>query len=732
VGDTSHRTNVVISSNFVAEPLREPLETWIHELQIAATVSFTPYNQVFQQLLDPASSLATNERGLNVILLRLSDWHGSHAKSAEGDLLVPQSELRRNATDFVQAVRQTEPRRSSPTMIITCPDSQTNAPAAAAGQSVQELARRISAELSDLDGVEVITASDLLALYPLADCYDRHADTLAHIPYNSLFYTALGTIIARRLYALNGPIYKVITLDCDGTLWDGLCGEDGPRDVRVDAIRKGLQACMVTQHDRGMLIFLCSRNHEQDVLDVFDCRNDMVLKRTHLAGWKINWKSKSENLQSLSNQLGLSLESFVFIEDDPVVCAEMRAHCPQVLTLLLPNDPQMIPVFLKHIWAFDRTRRSTEDGERTRMYRDHFRRESLRHEVPTLRDFLAGLDLDIRISRLSETEIGRVSQLTHRTNQFNLSGIRQSEREVRQIYENESKECLVVHLKDRFGDYGMVGVAILDTSGDSVVVETFLLSCRALGRGVEHRMMNRIGEIGRERRKSFVDLRCIPTAKNKPAVDFANALLNADRTPNDKGFDVRLAAAEAASLSYDPDIDGGIIKDPSEADASAEPRQVSNFSTSASFVGSIPGTLYTPELIHRWISEKQLRSNSFAGNGSQPISPTEKTIAAIYSELLGVTSVGIHDNFFELGGHSLLAMRALARIHEVFNVELDPMVLFTTNFTVSELGSAVQKEQLRRMNPQDLEGILRKLAEITDEEAQALIPDEPGKTGGSN
>ena len=728
--DPAQSITVVVSSTFVAEPLLGPLETWIDELQIGANVSFTPYNQVFQQLLDPASSLTANERGLNVILLRLSDWRGYNATNPGGDVVKPHSGLRRNVMDFVQAVQQTEPRRASPTLVIMCPDSEMNAPIAEPGDSVPEIEKLIISGLSAIGGVEVITASDLLTLYPVSDCYDRHAETLAHIPYTSLFYTSLATLIARRLYVLKGPLYKVIALDCDGTLWDGVCGEEGSQGIRIGSVRKGLQASMVAQHDRGMLICLCSRNNERDVLDVFDCRDDMILKRNHITGWKIDWRSKAANLQALSDELGLSLESFVFIDDDPLVCAEVRMRCPEVLTLLLPKDPQAIPAYLKHVWAFDLRPVGAGDGERTRLYREHFMRETLRHEAPTLKEFLVSLDLDIRISCLSETEVDRVSELTYRTNQFNLTGTRQSARDIRQVFQDNSRECLVVHLKDRFGDYGMVGVIILDTKVESIVVETFLLSCRALGRGVEHRMLARVGQIAKDRRREFVDVRCIPNERNRPSLDFVNALSKGTRKPHDKGFDLRLAASDAASVSYDPDINGGIIKGSSEVGASAHLRQASDLSTNTHFVGSIPETLQDPALIQRWISQKQRRSNSSIDH-SPPESPAERTIAAICSELLGLTSIGIHDKFFELGGHSLLAMRVLSHIHKAFNVELDPMVLFTTNFTVSELSSAVQKEQLRRMKPQDFEEILRKLAEITDDEAQGLIHEDPGKTGGS-
>lgn len=146
------------------------------------------------------------------------------------------------------------------------------------------------------------------------------------------------------------------------------------------------------------------------------------------------------------------MDSFIFIDDDPVECAEVRARCPEVLTLLLPRDPQCIPSYLKHVWAFDQNRLSKEDQERTKLYREHFKRESLRRESPTLRDFLANLDVEIDMASLAESETTRISELTVRTNQFNLTSSRRSVAEINQFRRVDEDECLPVRVKDCFGD----------------------------------------------------------------------------------------------------------------------------------------------------------------------------------------------------------------------------------------------------------------------------------------
>src|SRR5437762_6527074 len=134
--------------------------------------------------------------------------------------------------------------------------------------------------------------------------------------------------------------YKVVVLDCDHTLWKGVCGEDGPAGIAVTAPHQFLQRFVLEQMQRGALICLCSKNNEADVFAVFDERSDMVLNRRHLAGWRINWNSKSENLKSLAAEMNLPLGSFILIDDNPVECAEVKANCPGVLTLQLPQESE--------------------------------------------------------------------------------------------------------------------------------------------------------------------------------------------------------------------------------------------------------------------------------------------------------------------------------------------------------------------------------------------------------
>ena len=165
-------------------------------------------------------------------------------------------------------------------------------------------------------------------LYPVPDYYDPHGDELGHIPYTPAFYAALGTAVARKIHALRRAPYKAIVLDCDGTLWDGVCGEDGPEGVSLDPPRRFLQEFMLAQRDAGMLLCLSSKNNEQDVLETFRANPRMPLQPEHFVARRINWEPKSAHLVSLAGELNLGLDSFIFVDDNPTECAELAGPLP--------------------------------------------------------------------------------------------------------------------------------------------------------------------------------------------------------------------------------------------------------------------------------------------------------------------------------------------------------------------------------------------------------------------
>src|SRR5260221_4419946 len=192
-----------------------------------------------------------------------------------------------------------------------------------------------------------------------------------------------------------------------------------------------------------MLLCLCSKNVEEDVWDVFEKNPSMLLKRKDISGYRINWERKSQNLKALSQELGLGLDSFVFIDDNPIECAEVEAECPEVLTLQLPEKAEQIPLFLKHVWAFDHFRSTDIDRRRSELYSDNQQREQMR-QGQGLEKFIESLQLEIIIASLSEENVARVAQLTQRSNQFNFTTVRRQDNQVRDILYTRTTQCLTV------------------------------------------------------------------------------------------------------------------------------------------------------------------------------------------------------------------------------------------------------------------------------------------------
>jgi FkbH-like protein len=671
---TAPAAKLAIAATFTAEPLEDPLRYWMKELELPVEIEFAPFNQVFQQLLDPASVLAKNTRGANVLLIRLADL-GGDSVSAEA--------VERGAREFVSTLKSASARLTTPMMILLCPGKP--------GQGFADVEKWVIAELEKLNGVYPITTADLFETYPVADFYDPRGDELGCVPYTPVLFTALATMIARRFHALQRAPHKVIVLDCDQTLWSGVCGEEGPKGICLDAPRKALQQFMRAQHAAGRLLAVCSKNSEEDVREVFAQRLDMPLRHEHFAAWRVNWLAKSENIKSIAKELNLGLDSFIFVDDNPVECAEVEANCPGVLTLQLPENPAEIPQFLKHCWAFDSLKVTAEDARRSEMYRESRQREEMRAQAGSLADFIAGLNLKIQIEPMSPAQLSRVAQLTQRTNQFNFTTLRRTEAEIQQL--TNTATVLTITVSDRFGDYGLVGVAICEPRGEALDVDTFLLSCRVLGRGVEHAILAHLGNLALQQNKRWVNLHFHPSPKNKPALDFLQNVGAAHKQPLNGGFIYAFPSEVAAQVTLNP----GTAAAPEVETGASKNERSSASSTAVKFnrCRSIATELNDPARIHQAIEGKtEVRSGDRAGYVA-PRTEIEKQICELWQKLLHIDRAGVTDNFFELGGHSLLAVRLFAELEKLTGHKLPLVTLFQAP-TVEELARLVDDSQTNR------------------------------------
>jgi FkbH-like protein len=686
---------IAISATFTAEAIQPGLAFWAGELGLDYEIRFAGYNQLFQELLDPAGLFARN-RGFNVALVRVEDWLRDGGAAGVDE----------RARELVEAVGVAAGRFRAPLILVMCPATPERESEVAAAE------RAVCEGLVNVTAVHTIAPAETLRLYPVAEVHDRHGDELGHLPYTPVFFVALATVVARKIHAIAHRPYKTVALDCDDTLWAGICGEDGPEGVVVDAPRMALQEFMAARRREGMLLALCSKNNEEDVTETFRSHPEMPLRLDDFVARRVNWESKSANLAALAEELDLGLDSFILVDDNPKECTEAQAGAPEVLALPLPARAEEIPDFLEHVWAFDRARVTEEDRRRPELYAQRAERAKAERAAGNLEEFLASLHLEIRMEPMERGQVERVAQLTQRTNQMNATCVRRTAAEIEKLAFDGGAECLTVRVRDRFGDYGLTGVVIFRSERAALAVDTFLLSCRVLGRGVEHRLVARMGEIAVERGLATVEIPFVESQRNRPAALFLKSLKAADA---DGVF--RLAAEKAAAVTYQP----GQV---SEAPRTEEGRRQAGPVTPADYV-KIATELRDPravlERIHA-VSRKPARAG-----GTPPRTPLERELAELWAVLLNVQPVGVDDNFFELGGHSLLAVQLLSRVRQIYGVDLSLEVVYSGEFTVAELAKAVELKEIEQAGG-DYQDLLQELEGLTDEEVRALLEKEQDAT----
>ena len=687
---------IAITATFTAEAIQPGLAFWAAQLGLDHEIRFAPYGQLFQQLLDPAGLFARNRGGFNIALVRFDDWQAAG---------ITESILR-----LADAVRVAA-AFPSPLIVAVCPPAPENQ----SGFPAHEAALREA--VAALPGVFLISAGDTLARYPVQEVHDLRAAELGHLPYTPLFFAALSTSIARRMHAIAVPARKVIALDCDDTLWKGICGEDGPQGIAVDSPRRALQQFMAEKRRAGHLLVLCSKNNEADVVDAFRALPEMPLQPGDFVARRINWEPKSGNLVSLAAELDLALDSFILVDDNPKECKEVQAALPEVLAVPLPADDAAIPALLENFWAFDRARITDEDRRRPELYAQRAERARAERAAASLEEFLASLHLRVAAGPMAPGQLPRVAQLTARTSQMNTSCVRRTEAEIRSLLES-GWTCHTASVRDRFGDYGLTGVMLLRPDAGALVVDTFLLSCRALGRGVEHRMVQHLGALARQRGLTEIRFPFVAGPRNRPAWLFLKSLAEADSS----GI-FRLTPQQAAALEYHPGAAASTPADPAAARSEAPPAM-----RPAIDYLEIATNLRDPRAVLARIQAAASPKAPEQRAIDPPRTALEGQLVEMWAALLNLPTIGIHESFFDLGGHSLLAVQLLSRVGQVFGVDLSLEVVYTGEFTIAELAGAIELKEIEQSGGNYRE-LIEELEALSDDEVRALLAEEQESGG---
>jgi FkbH-like protein len=517
------RCRIALVSNYTLKPLDAYLTVECARLGVVAEFHTTDYGQVEPDLLTAGSALDAFDADLTFLALGLDGLRPR-------DVADPARAAEEAVERLVALAGAYRARTRGPVVVqnFVAP-SLSPSDVASAVRSSAALFRRVNLRLAER--LEAIPGLHLLDMDALVAEHGRgrsRNDKLFYLAAMELGETVMPEVAhgcMAYVKAALGRTRKCLVFDCDDTLWGGILGEDGPEGVKLGPDGVGhafadVQGWALALHRRGVLLAFCSKNNPEDVDAMLARHPHMRLRGEHLAALRVNWQDKVTNLRELASELNIGLDSLVFVDDNPVERAHVRQALPQVLVPELPADPALRPRFLARLNDFASLSLTEEDAARGAYYAQERQRRTLQASSQTLEEFLHTLALEVRIT-LDETEIvGRLAQLAGRTNQFNLTTRRHAEADLARMMRQPSHRVYAVRAADRFGDNGIIGLAVVACDEGVWHLDTVLLSCRVIGRGIETALLARIAVDAasagvRELRGEY-----LRSAKNAQVADF--------------------------------------------------------------------------------------------------------------------------------------------------------------------------------------------------------------------
>lgn len=551
---------LAILRSFTVEPLIPLLRAACFVIGVDLVVYTSDFNAYAQELLDPASFLYSFRPEAVILAVQTRDiapelWNkGPALAESENDNVA--SRVAGGFRDWISAFREC----SQAHLIIhsldepLLPDKDlVESPSA---PERLEVVRKINAALQDfateLAGVYLLDYDGLIARHGRRDWYDERMWTTARLPIASANLIQVVKEWMRFVHPLTGKVAKALAVDLDNTLWAGVVGEDGYAGIQLTAAHQEFQRALLELRERGILLAVCSKNNSDEALHAISHHPEMLLRPSDFAALRINWNSKAPNLREIASELNIGLDAIAFIDDNPVELEQVRAELPEVIVIDLPDQPAEFAEVVRQSPYFARLQLSTEDRERGGHYAGQRARKEIQRQCRTLEDFFRSLDQQAEIVPLTTAIIPRVAQLTQKTNQFNLTTRRYSEQQIEEMLKAGTTEVLSLRVRDRFGDNGLVGVAIINLSGDVWEIETFLLSCRVIGRTIETAFLSYLVNQARQAGARRIQGWFLPTKKNTPAGAFYP----------DHGFSL-VEESETGSLwALDLDLSGARINCP--------------------------------------------------------------------------------------------------------------------------------------------------------------------------
>jgi len=524
---------LAILRSFTVEPIVPLLRAEAFCFGIDLSVHIGDFNAYAQEILDSESSLYRFAANAVILAVQTGD--------IAPDLWQDYTHLPLNgAKEAGQRVSESlegyigEFRRRSPAALIAHNLEQPTHPAlgvldaqrlASQAETVRQINRDLVIAASRTRGVYVMDYDALVARHGRLRWRDERKWLLARLPIAADKMIQLAREWMRFLVPLTGRTAKAVVVDLDNTLWGGVIGEDGMTGIKLGAEYPGaayqaVQRAMLDLSHKGILLAICSKNNPDDAIEVLEKHPGMLLRPKNFAAMRISWNDKSQGLREIASELNIGIDSLAFLDDNPFEREQVRGTLPEVMVIDLPQDPFGYAAALRDHPAFERLALSAEDQQRTTFYAEQRERAQAEQKFQSKEDFYRFLEQEAEIATVTPATLARISQLTQKTNQFNVTTQRYSEQQISALVENPSSQVLSIRIRDRFGDHGLVGVSITRDEGETCEIDSFLLSCRVIGRTVETALLAHLADQAAARGRKRLLGWFLPTKKNAPAREF--------------------------------------------------------------------------------------------------------------------------------------------------------------------------------------------------------------------
>jgi len=524
---------LAILRSFTVEPIVPLLRAEAFAYGIDLEVRVGDFNTYVQDLLDGQSSLYRFAPNAVVLAVRTDQaapelWRDFADLTPEAAQQAAERVVR-GYEQWIGAFRKHSQaaliihfleRPSTPSLGVL--DSQSEA-----GQS--GLIRQINGELrriaAGFHGVYSLDYDALVARHGSEPWHDERKWLTARLPIAAGYLLQMAREWMRFIVPLSGRTAKVLVVDLDNTLWGGVIGEDGMAGIKVGseypgAAYQALHRALLDLSRKGILLAVCSKNNLDDAMEALEKHPGMLVRPKHFAAMRINWTDKAQNLREIAEELNVGIDALAFLDDNPFEREQVRAALPEVTVIDLPKNPLEYASAVRNCAAFERLALSAEDQQRTEMYAAQKERAGAEQSFQSKEDFFRFLEQEAELEPVSDLTLARVAQLTQKTNQFNLTTRRYAEAQIAEMAKQPDWHIFSIKVRDRFGDHGLVGVAITHDVGEHCEVDTFLLSCRVIGRTVETALLAHLAESAAQRGRKRLEGWFLSTKKNTPARDF--------------------------------------------------------------------------------------------------------------------------------------------------------------------------------------------------------------------